>query len=293
MTGPRYANPGAFRRALDDRLKAAAKAAGLPFNTLRRQFILECYLARVFALPDSQWILKGGTSLVVRIPGARHSRDLDLCTAVSDQELHASLSELRTAGQPSSRDPFVFDIIQRSELTGNAEGLQLTVNARLGVTTYEKFPIDMTTRLDFVGGIEIKQRPLPVQIDDVDEPPPMRLYPLCDQIADKVAAMYETHNGNPSGRYRDLVDLVIMTTHQGIVIDDVADALRVQEVVRRIILPVEMTSPGPAWNAGYSKAARDARLDTVCETLGQALVHVGQHLNPALAQVADLRRRDP
>lgn len=153
--------------------------------------------------------------------------------------------------------------------------------------------MDLTTRLDFVGGIEIVHKPLPVQIEDVDEPPPMRLHPLGDQIADEVAAMYEVHNGNPSGRYRDLVDLVVMTTHQAPVIDDVAGAQRVQEIARRLTLPLEMISPGPVWNVGYAEAARDAGLDTAYATLGQALVQVGCCLNSALARVAELRRQIP
>lgn len=219
MTGPRYASPGAFRRALDDRLRAA--------------------------------------------------------------------------GRPGDRDPFVFDVIQRSEVTGNAEGLRLTVTARLGASAYETFPVDLTTRLDFVGRIEILRKPLPVQIEDVAEPPPMRLYPLGDQIADKVAAMYEVHGGNPSGRYRDLVDLIVMTTHQEPDINDVADALRVQEIARRLTLPLKMVSPGPTWTTGYAKAARDAGIDIAYAALDRALVQVGRRLDPALARVAELRRQAP
>jgi hypothetical protein len=41
--------------------------------------------------------------------------------------------------------------------------------------------------------------------------PDVRLYPLADHVADKVCAMYEWHNGNASGRYRDLADLLLIS----------------------------------------------------------------------------------
>lgn len=289
MSTPRYNTPGAFRHALDDRLKTTAKATGLHFNTLRRQFVLECYLARVFALPENRWILKGGTGLVVRIPGARYSRDLDLCHTETEPDLHVALGELIAAGRACPRDPFVFDIVRRSELTGNAIGLQLTVTARLGATTYEVFPIDMTARLTFVGPIQTQHKPLPIRIDDVAEPPPMRLYPLLDQVADKVAAMYEMHGHRPSGRFRDLVDLVIVTSHESLDCQQLAIALRAQEVARGITLPTTMRSPGPAWEAGHRRAARDADLEPGLLSLEAALDHVGTHVNAALAQLSVAR----
>ena len=291
MTERRYASPGAFRRALDDRLKTTAKRLGLPVNTLRRQFVLECYLARLFALPDRGWLLKGGTGLIARIPGARHSRDLDLCQTASGRDLDESIEELIAAGRPSERDPFVFGIVRRTRMTGDAEGHRLTVTARLGGTEYEKFPIDTTVRLSFVGQAEIVPKLLPVQIEDVEEPPSMRLYPMADQVADKVAAMHETHGSNASGRYRDLVDLVLITTQVTLFLDDVVAALRLQEVARNIVLPPRMTSPGPAWAINYPGEAKRSTLGAPHHSLDQALAQVGRQIDPALARVAALRAR--
>lgn len=289
MTDRRYTEPGAFRRALDDRLKSTARARGLPVNTLRRQFVLECYLARVFSGPDDGWLLKGGTGLVVRLPGARHSRDPDLCRTASGQDTQEDVDGLIAAGRSSDRAPFVFEVARRTEITGAAEGFRLTVTARLGATVYEQLPIDMTVRLSFVGPVETVHKPLPVQIVDVAEPPAMHLYPMADQVADKVAAMYETHGGNPSGRYRDLVDLVVITTQVEPVLHDVVAALRLQETVRRLVLPSQMTSPGPAWPAGYRKAARDARLENSHLSLDGAIEQVSRSIDPALEGVAALR----
>ena len=78
MSDRRYATTRDFRAALDARLKAAARHQDKTLIQMRQRFVMECYLARVFALPETSWILKGGSGLLVRIPDARYSRDLDL-----------------------------------------------------------------------------------------------------------------------------------------------------------------------------------------------------------------------
>lgn len=44
-----YASANAFRRALEDRLKAEAKARGQPLEALRREFLFQRFLALLFA----------------------------------------------------------------------------------------------------------------------------------------------------------------------------------------------------------------------------------------------------
>lgn len=128
-----------------------------------------------------------------------------------------------------------------------------------------------------------------VQIDDVEPPPPMRLYPLVDQVADKVAAMYETHNNRPSGRFRDLVDLVIILTAEDFDTDLLVRALGAQEQRRQMRLPAEVTRPGPAWDSGYAVAAARTTVPEPLRALTVALDRVGEELNPILAQLDALR----
>jgi hypothetical protein len=215
------------------------------------------------------------------------------------QELQDCTDELAIAGRPGPRDPFAFTITRRTVLTGPAAGLQLTVAATLAGRTFEEFPIDLTVRLRFVGPIETVLKPLPVTIDDVQPPQPMRLYPLADQVADKVAAMYELHAGQPSGRYRDLVDLVLIltTTNLNTDIDRDMDligvALRLQQTQRNLVLPARLTSPGPAWPGGYANAARSAGLAPQLCDLPQALATVGGVLDPVLLRLHADHTGDP
>jgi nucleotidyltransferase AbiEii toxin of type IV toxin-antitoxin system len=68
-----------FRPALKAALHAEAAQRGRTHNEVALEFAMQRFLARVFAAPDSPWVLKGGTSLLMRLTDARHSRDLDRC----------------------------------------------------------------------------------------------------------------------------------------------------------------------------------------------------------------------
>ena len=60
------------------------------------------------------------------------------------------------------------------------------------------------------------RRPRPVlEVSGVDPLPEFTLYPLPDQVADKICAMYERHGptATPSSRFRDLVDLVLIVSN--------------------------------------------------------------------------------
>jgi hypothetical protein len=66
MTGPgRYATPAAFRNALTDRIKAAARDSRWTIGQLQRQVAYDRLLERLYLLDDG-WIVKGD-----RITGPR------------------------------------------------------------------------------------------------------------------------------------------------------------------------------------------------------------------------------
>lgn len=278
-------SPAALRRSLESRFKNASRATGQPSQQIRRRFFHQCYLARVFTLPGNDWVLKGGVGLAMRATNARHSKDIDLYRQHAIHELETSVEQLVTAGQASERDPFVFEVTRKGEILGGAGGLTLAVKCLLGPLELDTFPIDLTTRHHTVGKLEEVTPEHLVQIPQVMPPPPMLIYPLTDQIADKLAAMYETHTrGHPSSRYRDLVDLVLITLDdQGIDIHELHRAVTAQQALRNVTIPTPLTAPGQEWNEQYHKLSsstpgipqRLRRLDT-------ALAHVSHHLHDAL-----------
>src|ERR1700686_1568670 len=79
MPSPRtYATAGAFRRALEERLKRASVTEQIDPNRLRRQVSFDRLLARLFREDTAPWVLKGGYALELRFKAARSTVDIDL-----------------------------------------------------------------------------------------------------------------------------------------------------------------------------------------------------------------------
>jgi hypothetical protein len=75
----RYASSAAFRRALEDRLRAHSQKTALPLIRLRKLVAFDRLLARLTMEQPATWILKGGLALLVRLgPRARTTQDVDL-----------------------------------------------------------------------------------------------------------------------------------------------------------------------------------------------------------------------
>jgi Nucleotidyl transferase AbiEii toxin, Type IV TA system len=111
MPSPKtYATAGAFRRALEERLKRASLTDQIDPNRLRRQVSFDRLLARLFREESGPWVLKGGYALELRFKAARSTVDIDLTVqrvgmldrhhtgwfgVRSDCRLRASLTVLR------------------------------------------------------------------------------------------------------------------------------------------------------------------------------------------------------
>ena len=284
MTAPRYATPVAFQRAVTDKLKIAASLRHRNFNELSREFLLQRFLARVFTNPDSMWVLKGGTGLLMRLPGSRHSQDLDLLHRSAD--LETALEELHEIAAIPGLDQYRFVLGEPVSMTGGVEGTTIKVTVYLGVQEVGVFPIDLSTHLDLIAGIDVLSVEPIIEIDDVAPLPPFRIYPLPDQIADKVCAMYGTYGQQqaPSTRYRDLADLVTIIASTTFDAATTKKALVAESRHREIELPRTMQLPAPSWAAGYKAAVRRfAALPPAFHDVDAALDFIGACLNPLLA----------
>lgn len=295
MSMPRR-SPAAFRASLRDRLKAEAKRRGRLVNELEREFVLQRFLARVFAANDSPWVLKGGAGLLIRLPGARHSQDLDLLHPSED--LEAATGELQELSRIPGGDPFSFVAETPVRMSGGVVGAQIKVDAYLGASLFCRFPVDLSTELHFVARVE-RQQPRPVlEMPDVDPLPEFTLYPLPDQVADKVCAMYKRHERRgraavPSSRYRDLVDLVLITANLELDAGDTVTALTAEARRRGMSLPARLEVPGPDWAAGYRVLARATTLASELHDLPAALLAAGACLDPLLGREIAAGMWDP
>jgi hypothetical protein len=118
-----------------------------------------------------------------------------------------------------------------------------------------------------------------VDTDDFPRETSVQLYPLADQIADKLCAMYETFGlvGTVSGRYRDLVDLLLISMFLPIDLASTVDAVERERAVRSIpALPTTLESPGPAWATQWEPTARNSPLTPDYHELNAALIATGR-----------------
>jgi hypothetical protein len=98
-----YASAFAFRRALEDRLTAAACAESIGLQRMRRQVAFDRLLTRLFAEGNPPWCLKGGYALKLKFEVARGTKDIEL--GLSSEKLHADelLETLHNHPSPRQR----------------------------------------------------------------------------------------------------------------------------------------------------------------------------------------------
>lgn len=272
----RYNSPAAFRRALSDKLRNAARHSQWTLQQLQRQVAYDRLLERLYVISDG-WIVKGATALLARDLGVRGSLDIDVYRAVAQETAEA---DVRMAAATDLGDWFRFEIGPPSPIGNNS--IRLPVDAIIGATTWAAFHVDLS-------GTDIRMTGQPEDVPPVArglipevEQRGYRAYPLADHVADKVAATYEQHGEgrNPSTRYRDLVDLVAIALGASVESTAQVTAIRSEFERRGLMLPESFNVPDRSlWERGYAAEARRSLLDTAT-TLDEALAIVRQFLDP-------------
>lgn len=240
-----------------------------------RQFAYERFLTRIFKAeePDSQWILKGGIALLARLPDARFTRDIDLART------HASVDDiirdLEQALNIDIGDFFEFRVQPLSRILSGAHGgATVPVVAYLGPTEFVRFNVDIVTSVNMTSPPENIEPSASIDMPNLEKNA-WRTYPIVDHIADKFAAIVETHgaDGNASSRYRDLVDIALIATTQSLDGNRLRRAI-ISEFRFRRLEPVFEITDIKAWEAGYT-----------------AIQRALPNLNPNFIDAYDLARR--
>jgi hypothetical protein len=87
---PAYGSPAAFRRALTDRLRTAARDMPWSLPQIQRQIAYDRLLERLY-LVDDAWIVKGAIALLARGLGVRGTIDIDVYRAADREVAEAEL----------------------------------------------------------------------------------------------------------------------------------------------------------------------------------------------------------
>lgn len=242
----KYESPKAIKTALKGRIEF-------------ERFVRERFLVRVFENPEtSQWVLKGGMALLLRIPNARATRDLDF-SIKGQTDLKNAIDELASAAAKPSPDLLEFALLQQAPLRGGDErhgrqGARLKFLPLFGGKPDNFLSIDIV--LDpqpLFGEVEYGESLFGEDLGFHSSRP--RLFPLADQIAEKACALHEVFAGNLSTRSKDFFDLAILASTKEIGGRELEEAL-LFESERRSLKLAEFRSDSPH-EKKYLDLARD------------------------------------
>lgn len=285
-----YPTPAGVEAAIKDAAKKAAKTD--PSLDVNRRIQLEYFnrfLSRVFSEGgDSEWVLKGGTGILARVPSTRSTRDIDLYR--KGFTLTQALDDLTRLAAIDLRDHFRFDYAGHTDSIGNdaqpyTEGYRVKFNIFIGLSAKGALQVDLAVGAGMTGDVVTTDPATALNLHRLVNNP-YRLYPLVDQISDKVCATMTEYNDKASSREKDLVDLVVFATTQ----DIDGTALRIAittEARRRQMEPFDHFTVPTTWGAGYAKLSKPVPYCADYRTVELASDLVTRLIDPALSGDAD------
>ncbi len=281
---------------VESAIKGAAKkaAAADPSLDVNKRIQLEYFnrfLSRVFSEGDGgNWVLKGGTGILARVPSTRATRDIDLYRQSST--LTQALDDLIRLAAIDLEDHFRFEYASHTDSIGNdtqpyTEGYQVKFNIFIGLRAKGSLQVDLAVGAGVTGEITTTDPATTLDLPRLVSHQ-YHLYPVVDQIADKVCATMTEYSERTSSREKDLVDLVVFAATQ----DIDGTALRIAiatEARRRQMAPLARFAVPSLWGAGYAKLSKSVPYCIDYRTVELAGALVTRLIDPALSGDADCK----
>ena len=283
-----YATPEAHRAALTARANRIAKDRGIPAGDVLNSYYLQRLIARIFLADPTGWVLKGGQALLVRLPDARTTRDIDLYRR-DTPDIDTAAQQLIDAAAYDAGDFLTYTYVDRKDLIEGGRVARLVFQVSLGRRKVHRASVDVVVDARPLGSPNTEPLESPIPIDWPTTWPNVTLYPLEDHAADKIIAMYERHpGGKPSSRHRDLVDLVLIALTQQVNGAELQASLAAEVTHRKargvdVTLPPQFQLPDPQWEPGYAEHAANLPALGEHRTLETARPLIDAFLNPVLS----------
>lgn len=274
----RYETGGAFRMALEARLRAEAIETRLPLARLRKTVAFDRLLARMMSSQHAdRWLLKGGLALQLRMhTGARTTKDVDVLL----REVTADARELlMEASRAELGDWFEFEVGPSRKFSDEA-GVRVPVHCRLDSREFEAFHVDIGLGDPVVEAPELLAVTSLLDFSGI-EPTMVRCYPLSQHLAEKIHALTRPHGKRENSRVKDLVDVVIIAERMSLDARQVVDALEATFAARQThSAPSELPQFARSWGAAYARMAVEAGVEA--KTLAEGVQLAERFLNPIL-----------
>lgn len=224
-------------------------------------------------------MLKGGTGILARVPNSRATLDIDLYR--SGFTLEQALSDLRRLASVDLHDHFRFVYRDHSRiLPGDAQpyvnGYRVGFDTYIGAKKVASIGVDLAVGVGTTDAVSIvspaNRLDLPKLVTS-----DYRLYPIVDQIADKVCATMAEYPQGKSSRTKDLVDLVLIANSHDVDATTLRTAIDAERR-RRDLAPFTSLRVPSEWSARYATmaktlphCARNPRIDDAKELMSKFL----------------------
>ncbi|MBR3313191.1 MAG: nucleotidyl transferase AbiEii/AbiGii toxin family protein [Atopobiaceae bacterium] len=260
-------------------------------------FYHDRFLCRTFASSEPAFVLKGGQSMLAKIPNTRETRDVDLLGRTPD--LDEALSELKETAAVDLGDFIEFrfrDAVPTDTSQDYREGYTVTFDTWLGGTKR-------------IGALSVDLVVDPIPPTDFEVLTPAARLDVAGlvcfdyvantsetRVAEKICATMQTYATGPSSRVKDLADLVTSMLNENVDAGKLARRLSL-EVAFRHMNPIDEFAVPAAWkttfSGNYRKMAREAKLPHEFKEVAAAEAAVADWLRPVLEGKAERRAWSP
>ena len=233
------------------------------------------------------------TALEMAVKAAAKASSLDTGRAVSGFYFHRFLCRIFSRQDT----PFVLKGGQSMlARTANARATRdidlLSEKADIDEALAELAAIDLVFDRIAYGKSEVVE---PADRIDVPDIPTFgyRIYPATSSLADKLCAMVEMHDGRPSSRVKDLVDVAVYAVTTDFDGGELCRRARIEATVRGIKLPEKYAAPMEwkrLYRGTFRKLVRQTGLPPEYAEIETAEALAASLLDPILSQEADGRR---
>lgn len=286
-------DPYATARAVESAIREAARKAARGDSSLDTQKLIQLeyfnrFLSRIFSEEESEWVLKGGTGILARVPSSRSTRDIDLYR--QGLPLVQALEDLRRLASVDLGDHFRFEFVSHqpsiaTEAQPYTEGHRVTFQVFVGVAKRGTLQVDLAVGVGTTDEVQTSQPMTALDLPRLVSHR-YRLYPVVDQIADKVCATMFDYDGRPSSREKDLVDIVVFAVTQDL--NGMALARAVQtECIRRGLGPLERFVVPATWGRGYVTQSKSVPYCADYPTVEHAAALASRLIDPVLVGETD------
>ena len=223
--------------------------------------------------------------MLARTIDARATRDIDLLS--KEQSLEGALEALKAAASVDLGDHMRFVFESANEIKTEDEyrsGLSVVFTPWLGPKRMQPISIDLVVDEIPLEEAEVVTPADRIRVEGV-EVCDYLVYPVESALADKLCAMIERHDGRPSSRVKDLVDVLVYATTCAVDGGKLTSSIKREAGARRLVLAESFAVP-EGWEKAYgrqfAKLCAQTRLSDAYSSIAEAAKLAAKLLDPAL-----------